>query len=67
MSQESIANFDAALPESLKDQLRIVQFLDEATSQIDDLIAKKREFSATVHRSNGPPLAAAQQVLDARA
>jgi type I restriction enzyme S subunit len=44
LSQESIANFDAAFPESLQDQLQIAQFLDDATFQIDDLIAKKQRL-----------------------
>jgi type I restriction enzyme S subunit len=46
LSQESIANFDAAFPESLQDQLQIAQFLDDATFQIDDLIAKKQRLIA---------------------
>ena len=44
LSQESIANFDAALPESVQDQIRVAQFLDDATSKINGLISKKHRL-----------------------
>lgn len=44
LSQESIQNFDAELPESLGDQVNIADFLDHATLEIDTLIAKKEQL-----------------------
>jgi len=44
ISQESVANFEAPMPQSEQDQLLISTFLDSATRAIDVAVAKKQRL-----------------------